>query len=322
MITCSLENIFKRNKGIFLLDTSIFNLSTIKHLIGKNYLKELDSLLLDESVSYLDRLAPILNDYEVYLIPEVIKELSISKRLIKNKCSFLKKSATHYKRPLKSIEKDNLDSLETFSDKFKSIFKNSKQYDFFENFEIDMGGYNYFVEMFKLISNRLNLKSGRFVRNTSKYPDNFTDEKLCALGNYFSISGKEPCTIITKDTDFIRILRNSQRLLSYSFFEPFNSDFIKGLRKNPLSLYFGIQEGSNYSKISLDPVLSHENFNPKKNISSGRWNKTEIRQQILLDTNESERLRDDLCNVWESCYNHLSDKLEERLKTPLEQLVV
>jgi hypothetical protein len=81
--------------------------------------------------------------------------------------------------------------------------------------------------------------------------------------------------ILTKDTDFFRLLGATPSILGAKEFRPYNGTFRKPIHKNPVRLYYRI--GDECDELSTDSIkypnnLALYNVGPKRS--------SEIREQI------------------------------------------
>ncbi len=205
------------------------NYSDLKYFDLEGVIESLDSFL---------RFLGTGKDREMtYIIPEVKTEWKNLYESIKGKKRRFNRKKPYVTNSNREI-KENLDAIISRLQKLlrlspKLFYKVSSGKD-----------YSILVRIFKAISNYCPKKKGtkrRYERksklkNTQKPTSLYTDEKLIALAFYISLFDKERIGILTRDTDFIALIRRSFYLLCADDTEN-NEFFIKGLNDNPVSVY-------------------------------------------------------------------------------------
>ena len=231
-----IANILER-EGRVLVDTNVLQCRTNKggvtdigKILGAKNYSDLKYFDLEGVIESLDSFLSFLRTGKergiTYIIPEVKTEWEDFYKLIKRKKSRFNRKKPYVTNSNREIKK-NLDAIIL---RLQRLLKLSPKL----FYKVSSGkDYSILVRILKAISNYCLKKKG----TKRHYPASlYTDEKLIALAFYISLFDKERIGILTRDTDFIALIRRSFYLLCADDTEN-NEFFIKGLNDNPVSVY-------------------------------------------------------------------------------------
>ncbi|MEM4271689.1 MAG: hypothetical protein QXD13_01205 [Candidatus Pacearchaeota archaeon] len=205
-------------------------------------------ILACASMSISD-LVNILEQGSVYTIPEVVQELRGMLEAIGSKCSFFNENTTFNRRQRRRANAVNnsRERLSALQQKAYSVIKLARSKDIRwcpdlrEILEYEQK-FDAILNMVKFLNEKIRLKRdtsvlyGEHKRDASRESD--TDERLVAHAYCISMLSNKKPIILTGDTDLIRLLGVTPKLMGADNFVPDNEFFRKRLGENPFWLCF------------------------------------------------------------------------------------
>ena len=265
----SLEEILNNNTTF--IDSSIINPgSTIKKIYEATSFNNLDSSLIISERNKIIGSIEIIKNQKVKVIPQVVEEIKEYQRILGDKISYI--SHLDRGRFYRNKNKRHISKWFIKNNKNNSINKKllgDLQQDAYllyqlcsrKKFEISDKKFELLLEMIKLLDNKIGLKKDiSYVYGDHNIPDTSsdTDERLVASLYWNSLYSNNSASLLTTDTDFIRLLGVTPTLLgSYQFF-PYNEYFRNRLSKNPFKLY--IFTNNEYSEKTFHPFNFNHDF--------------------------------------------------------------
>jgi len=125
--------------------------------------------------------------------------------------------------------------------------------------------YDELVDVIKTLDRSVGLKS--ITRHLMQCPDYSaqdssapdTDERLVATAYWISMFSDKKVGILTKDTDFFKLLKVIPAIIGAGEFYPYNQMFRIPLHKNPVRLYYRVN-GNNCEKFSTSNINYPNSF--------------------------------------------------------------
>lgn len=237
-----LEEIADGN-SIILVDGSINlgggNLSweIYQHRIYRN----ISCNLLKKGEESLNHFIKVLENPLTRTIPEVTKEIKQLEKILSDKIKFLsqnKERRGRRKRDGREAEK----LLKKLQAKAWRIYGLSKR----NEIQIEGREYDSLLEMVKIIDRAGRLKQDTSYNTYGTHEEDMsgksdTDERLTAVIYYLSLFSDKKPVLLTRDTDFERLLPVVVKLIGADNFSPYNQEFREAVKsRNPFNLYMGI----------------------------------------------------------------------------------
>lgn len=258
-----LDYILESN-DLLLMDTSAQDTHFLRDSYGIRKIEDINLDLLNYENGNILKFINLLNDSKLGTIQEVIDEIKIYVEKLGYKISWITKYKEDHRKFLgnqrikidrkyvnhkKKDHYDLIDLLRIYHEnvyKFYSICKNKK-------IEIKNKNYELFVQMFEIIDNAINLKkdTAYIYGQEANNKNNHTDEKLCSALIWNSLFSNNRTGILTKDTDFIRLLGVVPKIIGSDEFLPCNQYFRKRIKSNNPHLYI-LYNDKLCNEISLD----------------------------------------------------------------------
>ena len=262
----SLETVLNENDFV-LVDGSSKNIHEDygKRTIFANHYSLINPEELEREIELNKKLAAVIGSKKARTIPEIVGELEIYARKIRNQLEFLNSHNTSKK--FNSVVKWVLNHLlpeeRPFNRRGEALSirdRNSEMYGKLVSvvekcvalsrsklINIDDPGYEELVGVVKLIDRTIGLKKSS--KMGVQEPDfgfsyHDADEKLVALAYWISMFSDRKAAILTRDRDFFYLIPITARLLGAKEFLPDNKKFREALHSNPVRLYYRTDEDS------------------------------------------------------------------------------
>lgn len=266
----SLEEIFEINDRI-IWDGSAHQTHGIflRHVYDIDDLNRINKELLVTNIGHVQDLIDIIERPKISIIPEVIDELRRVPVILGEKLAYYtnsqrefgnaKRSRKHSKsRDFRANQRrnENEELMKELQESYYGACELSK----LRRLEISDPRYNLLVDMVKQIERSIRLK----VDNKEKYNPNKkkstsisdVDEKITAALYWSCLFTDQKSSILTSDSDFVRLLGISSRLIGSDELLPYNESFRDGLIRNPFRLYL-CHEGA-YEELMFDQDFESE----------------------------------------------------------------
>lgn len=129
--------------------------------------------------------------------------------------------------------------------------------------EIDKRSYDFLVDMVKILDRAIELKKDtRYVYQERDLPNtdgSDKDERLVGLLYYLSMFKDISPAILTCDTNFVRLLGVTPKLIGAFDFLPYNNRFIEAMQIHPFTLYFEDRTSREFQiVVSGDKVVAQD----------------------------------------------------------------
>jgi len=196
-------------------------------------------------------LLTLLSLPNAWTIKEVADEIMELERIISQKISYISKFDIKKARELGARRCNaGISVQEKMYDLQEIIFKTyrtAKQKDVLsdKDFGIDITKLNLLHEMLCCLGSALPLKpkkvyvyQDKAIERNSEDDRNRTDEKLIATAFYLSMYCNKKSSIISSDSDFMRMIPLSIGMLSTNDFSPYNEAFKSAMQNYPFKFYF------------------------------------------------------------------------------------
>lgn len=268
----TLNEILDSNEFV-LIDGSLRGSESIcDYLYEVHKLEELDKQKIENIEREFKKIQYIISQPHATTIPEVAREIKVCAEIIGVNLRYIsefekilktkprsrtgcKKNHQEYKKPeknrqvLKRLQETVFSTYEAFRERETKI-RDRK--------------YTLLAEMVREIDLAIGLKqdTSHLYGLPKKDPTSSdTDEKLVAALYYKSLFSNTPPVLLTKDTDFVRLLGVTPRLLGSDDFMPYNQSFRTRMVDNPFKLYI-FQEHTDIYNPALTSK-SYLNFDPE-----------------------------------------------------------
>lgn len=255
---------------------------------------QMDALRLNKESMQLSSCIELVSRDNVCTIPEVAAEFYEYLRIVSDKLSFIErirrggvrnKGHTDYKRAHKdsSRAESSGSHLREIQEKAFCLYQQLRR----KTIRIPRSA-DYLTEMIKLIDRAQVLKRDTYKKygnvKVLEEPRSDTDERLITALYWQAMFSNSPPVLFTADSDNIRLLIVSTRLLASDDFHPYNSFYKKRILENPFRLIFF------YNGEPTEPFkLSELRHVPRFNLSK-------VSQQ------ESREIRDRIYDLFQSFY--------------------
>jgi len=254
-------------QGLVLVDTGIVNGGRFRESFFRRiYYDSLNKGFLESQIKTGKEFIQLMQDPKTRVIPEVSREIRDFFNKVKNKVrGFEENYETFYhgpenkrtfqKKPNKRAKK-NRNKVTEMQEDFESI----RGYLPENELHITDPRYRILTQMIITLDKAIKLKRSR--RDSGKPSD--TDEKLVAALYMHSLSSDSPPCLLTRDTDFTRLLGATPRLLGSEVFLPYNRPFRQALERNPFGLYMKHDDGYDHAfgEINFDNGFNLTSISP------------------------------------------------------------
>jgi hypothetical protein len=232
---------------------------------------DLERIDLDGFTCRVNRLRNILLNSQTYTIRGVSDGITSLVQFIGKKYhEFLVQGLGEDRDP----ENSAMSKLQNAHERSFQLLQVSKRKDIEREIQFT-AEYDRLVDMVKVIDRALGLKRDRQTTRVNPIPKD-TDERLTAALFYLSkYSDKKP-TIITSDTDFIRLVGVVPPLLVAPDFLPYNQTFSDRIMANPPSIYLSTLGKYEHAVLTRDLDPSRPFY-----LRSGREPSDTVRVRIL-----------------------------------------
>lgn len=258
----TLEYILESN-DLLLVDTSAQDTHFLRESYGVRNLEDINLDLLNYENGNVLSFINLLNRSKITTIENVVDEIRIYVDKLGYKISWMAKLKEDDRKILndqsyridrryinhkKINKKDVIGFLRKYHENLYRLYKLYKN----KKIEIKDRNYDSFIDMFKVLDHEIYLKKdtsyvyGQEANNNN----NYTDEKLCSALIWNSMFSDNRTGILTRDTDFIRLLGVVPRIIGSSEFLPYNKHFRDRIKSNNPCLYFIEENG--YKEMKLD----------------------------------------------------------------------
>lgn len=258
-----------------ILDTSVhehkssflFNNFHISNFIGLN--KE----SLQNELFAIENFLEALKHHNSRTIPEVTREIRTYAEKLGKKRSYLlnengiiKRKHTHKQELFKDLEEKAFECYNASREKELKI-RDKK--------------YRILTAIISYLENILHLKSDFSYlideRDRDNSHDSNTDEKIVATLFYKSIFSEKNPILVTKDRDFMNLLKIIPQIIGSDDFMPYNKLFRRQIIGNSFKLYFknllneNYSHYLNYSYINFDPEFRIRNLSNEVNQQTKKY---------------------------------------------------
>jgi hypothetical protein len=261
------------NEEIVLVDSNIVE-GTCEHsfceyMYDSKDFSEINNGMIDDVLATFKCSLGLLNRDNVWTIEEVANEIKTFSEILGNKLSYISDAGTNKPtwmkskgkfEPRKKIDvrnnvRSNLTDLQDTAYEASRMLKLRNLYDN-NRLGIDLRGRDILLTMAKEISSSIGLKPLKYRKlNKNKQIDRSnmsdTDERLVTALYCLSLYSGKRASLVSADTDFVRLLGVLPRIMGADEFLPYNSDFKEALNYNPFKFYLQNQDTKLY-ELSID----------------------------------------------------------------------
>lgn len=279
MVMLSLSEVLESD-GVLLLDGSLQNHGRMQHFCWEIYESEDTKQISSESMASAERgieyLIAIFEHSNTRTIKEAIDEIRKLHVIIGDKIKYVSKNKSSSKKDyeLKNLQQRAFD-----------LWRIARQKELNKNqFGINPRAYGLLLEMVKRINKAIKLKKdtsfmyGQRDRDVSEQID--TDERLVASLYCLCLYHDKNPAILSSDTDFIRLLGVTPKIMGSDVFLPYNQEFRQAIQQNPFRLYFK-QVGEENYEMSVDS--SEISFSSGFIINSASKERNELIKNEILE---------------------------------------
>lgn len=270
----NLDDVFKSG-GVVLIDGSLRSAQRGEDLgrqiYGSSSYSGLNKEALSRSRECVSKMIRAFQYPNAFTIPEVVGELADFERILSSKLSFLR---TKQQRKFEHKNEASEQELAELQEKVFALRSIAKR----KTIAIPDARYILLLDMVRTLDKAIELKKvgWRDTKYQKEIRDSNTDESLVATLYYQAMFSGESASLLSADTDFIRLLGVTPRLMGSSVFHPYNQAFRSA---NPWRLYHcengEIQDS--VRSVDLSPSIEFKIFN-----RSDEENE-EVFRDIMLD---------------------------------------
>lgn len=257
----TLDYILESN-DLLLIDASAQDTHFLEYSYGIRKIEDINLDLLDYENGNVLSFINLLNNPKIKTIEGVVEEIRVYIDKLGYKISWMAKykeddrkilNDQSYKISRKYINHKKQDkeyfieSLRRYHDDLYKLYKLYKN----KIIEIKDKNYDLFVDMFRFLDHEINLKKDiSYLYDYKDNKNNNTDEELCSALLWSSLFSNNRTGVLTRDTNFIRLLGVVPRIIGSSEFLPHNQYFRDKIKSNTPYLYF--IESNVYKEMKLD----------------------------------------------------------------------
>ncbi len=239
------------SKDFVIIDSCTFTCRNLFYeLYAVEAFREVNEESIREELEQRSLFLRVLECKSSVTIPSITSELRTYCEILGDKVSYLR-SGPHYRNPLGSrrtkgrMRKNNSenncysrkDLLTKLQELSFEVYKMSKE----KEFIVSSPRFDYLVDMVKLIDRAVELKKDTsYVYRHHELPNphkSDTDEKIVASLLWKSMFSADFVAVLTRDTDFPRLLGVVPKLIGSNAFLPHNEYFRGRLMQNPINLF-------------------------------------------------------------------------------------